>query len=374
MLSLRPRPSAGAALILGAVLVGGCQGAPSEPAAPAPDVWAVVDGRQLMQADVDKAYRGMVMASPTPPSIEEMLNLKLNILDELITQDILLARAVELGVAATDVEIDNALAEQKRALSDEDFNRQLADRGLTVEDIREGLRRELSAQKLIEREIVSKLTVSDADVAAFYEQNRAQFNLTEPHYRLAQILVTPERDPQLQNRLNDDASTPDEARRKADMLTERLRAGGDFAALAMDYSEDPQTVTAGGDLGLIPESALGGLPPALRSAVTRLTPGTASTLSIGPNYVVLMVVGREPAGQRELGSPAVRDGIRDLLQSRREQLLHQAFLMTMRDQADVTNYLARQTVDTQGRVPGQTAEVAQPAAAAAPATPAATPQ
>src|SRR5690606_7506357 len=228
MLSLRPRPSAGAALILGAVLVGGCQGAPSEPAAPAPDVWAVVDGRQLMQADVDKAYRGMVMASPTPPSIEAMLNLKLNILDELITQDILLARAVELGVTATEDEIDNALAEQKRALSHEDFNRQLADRGLTVEDIREGLRRELSAQKLIEREIVSKLTVSDADVAAFYEQNRAQFNLTEPHYRLAQILVTPERDPQLQNRLNDDASTPDEARRKADMLTERLRAGGDF--------------------------------------------------------------------------------------------------------------------------------------------------
>ncbi len=108
--------------------------------------------------------------------------------------------------------------------------------------------------------------------------------------------------------------------------------------------------------------------------MTRLTPGTASTLSIGPNYVVLMVVGREPAGQRELSSPAVRDGIRDLLQSRREQLLHQAFLMTMRDQADVTNYLARQTVDTQGRVPGQTAEVAQPAAATAPATPAATPQ
>ena len=75
-----------------------------------------------------------------------------------------------------------------------------------------------------------------------------------------------------------------------------------------------------------------------------------------------MVVAREPAGQRELSTPAVRDGIRDLLQSRREQLLHQAYLMTMRDQADVTNYLARQAVDTQGRIPGQTADLTHPLA------------
>lgn len=349
------------ALLISLAATAAACGGSSTPPTPAPDVWATVDGRQIMQADVDKAYRSMVASSPTAPSVEEMINLKLNILDELVIQDLLLAHARALGVAATDVEIDNALAEQKRSMSDEDFTKQLTDRGLTVEDVRQGLARELSAQKLIEREVASKVTVTDDDIAAFYNQNRAQFNLSEPHYRLAQILITPQRDPQVQNRQNDDASTPEEARRKADMLTERLRAGGDFAALALDYSEDPQTVAQGGDLGLIPESSLAGLPPALRNAVTRLEPGTASTLSMGGgNYVVVMVVSREPAGQRELGTPAVRDGIRDLLRSRREQLLHQAFLMRTRDQADITNYLARQVVDTQGRVPGQTADVTRP--------------
>jgi peptidyl-prolyl cis-trans isomerase SurA len=354
------------------VLLGAaCGGGAGQTATASPDVWAVVDGRQILRAEVDKTYRGMTAGATTAPSLEEMLTLKLNILDELITQEILLAKARELGVEATDVEIDNALAEQKRSMSDADFQQQLADRGLTLDDIRLGLRREISGRKLVDREIVEKIAVTDDDIAAFYNANRAQFNLSEPHYRLAQILITPQRDPNVQNRLNDDAATADEAKRKADTLTQRLQAGGDFAALAMDYSEDPQTVAQGGDLGLVPESALANLPAALRTAVRGMQPGTASTLSIGSNYVVLMLVSREPAGQRELGDATVRDGIRDLLRTRREQLMQQAYLNHMRETAAVDNHLARLVVETQGKVPGQVVEaLPAPVVAAPPAPPA----
>lgn len=358
--------------VMAMTLLGAACGGSSQTAAPSPDVWAVVDGRQILRAEVDKTYRGVTTGAATAPSVEEMLNLKLNILDELITQDILLHKARELGVEATDVEIDNAVAEQKRSMSDEDFQSQLTARGLTLDDVRLGLRREISAQKLIDREVASKIAVTDEDIAAFYEANRAQFNLTEPHYRLAQILVTPQRDPALQNRRNDDAASPDEARRKAEMLTQRLQSGGDFAELAADYSEDPQSVAQGGDLGLVPESALANLPPALAQAVRGMKPGTASTVSIGPNYVVLMVVAREPAGQRDLGTATVRDGIRDLLRSRRQQLLQQAYITHARETAAVANHLARQVTETQGRVPGQVIEAAPAAAAPAPAA-AATP-
>jgi peptidyl-prolyl cis-trans isomerase SurA len=353
------------------VLASACGGGSTQTAAPSPDVWALVDGRQILRADVDKAYRGMVAGAAATPSVEEMVNLKLNILDEMITQDLLLAKAREGGVEATDVEIDNALAEQKRSMSEADFQSQLSARGLTLEDIRLTLRREISGRKLIEREVAAKVAITEEDIAAFYNQNRAQFNFTEPHYRLAQILVTPQRDPNVQNRLGDDAATADEARRKADMLTERLRSGGDFSALAMDYSEDPQSVAQGGDLGLVPESSLASLPPALSTAVRSMQPGTASTLSVGPNYIVLMVIAREPAGVRELGTATVRDGIRDLLQNRRQQLLQQAYLTHLRESASVDNYLASQVVETQGRVPGQTVAVAEPPAL--PAAPAAAP-
>lgn len=354
------RVSMVAGVFVAASLAGACGGGTGrQPAAPAPDVWAVVDGRQILRADVDKAYRIVTSASELP-SNEEVLAVKLGILDELITQDILLAKARELGVEATDVEIDNAFAEQKRSMSDEDFNKQLATRGLTADDIKQGLRRELSVQKLIEREVTAKIAITDDDIAAFYNQNRQQFNLAEPHYRLAQIVVTPQRDPQLRNRLNDDAATLEEARRKADMLTARIRSGANFADVAMDYSEDPQTAAQGGDLGLIPESALNRLPPPLRNAVLKTEPGRASTMTIGENHVVLMVISREPAGQRELGSAQVRDGIRDLLRNRKEQLLNQAYLTRMRTDADIVNYLARQVVDMQGRVPELTADVPAP--------------
>lgn len=344
----RAAAACGAAALF--LLTAACSG--GRPAAPGPDVWAVVDGRPIDRATVDKAYN-MVVAPGAVASVEEMLTIKLNVLDELITQDILVDRAVELGVQATDVEIENALAEQKRSMSDEEFVRQLEARGVTVEDLRESLRRDISAQKLIQREVLDRIAVTDDDIAGFYNANREQFNLPEPAYRLAQILITPQRDPNLQNRLGDDAATPDEAKRKADMITQRLQAGGDFAQLAMDYSEDPQTVAVGGDLGLVPESALNSLPANLAKAVRSMEPGTASTLSIGQNYVILMVISREPAGQRELSTPAVRDSIRDLLLSRRQQLMQQAFVANLRESADVENYLARQVVETQGRVPGQ---------------------
>jgi peptidyl-prolyl cis-trans isomerase SurA len=367
---LLPVPRAAAVVgVMAMTFLGAACGGSNQTAAPSPDVWAVIDGRQILRTEVDKTYRGVTTGAAAAPSVEEMLTLKLNILDELITQDILLHKARELGVEATDVEIDNAVAEQKRSMSDEDFQNQLTARGLALDDVRLGLRREISAQKLIDREVASKIAVTDEDIAAFYNANRAQFNLTEPHFRIAQILVTPQRDSALQNRRNDDASSPDEAKRKAEMLTQRLQAGGDFAELAADYSEDPQSVAQGGDLGLVPESALANLPPALGQAVRGMKPGTASTVSIGPNYVVLMVVAREPAGQRDLSTATVRDGIRDLLRSRRQQLLQQAYITHARETAAVANHLARQVSETQGRVPGQVIEAAP--AAATPAAPAA---
>ncbi len=351
-------------LVLG-VLAGGlalaaCGGASET--RPADTVWASVDGREIDQTAVDKAYN-MVVSPGSTPSLEEMLTVKLSVLDELITQDILTHRATELGVQATTVEVDNALAEQKRSMSDEDFERELAARGLTVEDLRQSLHRDISSQKLIQREILDRIAISDDDIAAFYSANREQFNLTEPHFRLAQILITPVRDPNLQNRQGDDAATADEAKRKADMITQRLQAGADFAELAMDYSEDPQTVALGGDLGLVPESALANLPGALAEAVGSMGPGTASTFSIGQNYVVLMLISREPAGQRDLGSPTVRDGIRDLLLNRRQQLLQQAFIANLRESADVRHYVAERIVETQGRLPGIDLPAAPPPAA-----------
>ena len=77
--------------------------------------------------------------------------------------------------------------------------------------MREGLRRDLLTQKVLEREVASKITVTDQDITEFFNANRAQFNRAEDAYHIAQIVVTPVREPQAVNRSGNDATTPQEA-------------------------------------------------------------------------------------------------------------------------------------------------------------------
>ena len=338
-------------LVLMSVGVGvasGCSPKPSTP--PSADVWAVVDGREIRSDDVEKAYRRAVQTPIT--SDDETLAAKLSVLDELITQDILVARAKTLGLEVTSAEIETAFSERKGNMPDEAFQQMLTQRRLTAADMKESLRIELSAQKVIDRAVGSKISITEQDVSAFYNANQAQFNLAEAAYRIAQIVITPVRDPQLANRLNDDATTRDAADRKAQTLMERLRAGAQFSAVAMDYSEDPQSAPRGGDLGVVPASALNQVPVKLRDAVLKAAPGTVTLVSDGGGaHTLVLLVAREAAGQRTLGTPGVRETITTTLRERKEQLLRAAYLTTARNDATVVNYLARRIVESNGKPP-----------------------
>jgi peptidyl-prolyl cis-trans isomerase SurA len=234
-------------------------------------------------------------------------------------------------------------------------------RGVTVDDLKKSIRDQLSIEKLINREVVSKISITDQDVTDFYNQNRQQFNVAETQYRLAQIVVTPHKDPEVRNRKNDDATTDAEARAKVAMLLKQLKSGADFSDLAMDYSEDPQTAGSGGDLGYVPESSLGQSNPALKAAVMQLKPGETSGVIVLPDsYRILKLVAKEAPGQRDLNDPSVQQSIRDALRTRKEQLLRTAYLTDARDPAKVENYLAQQVIESSGRLP----EVVAPPSAA----------
>ncbi len=332
-------------------LAGACESKPPAPTSVSADAWAVVDGREIRRDDVEKTYRRVAQASP-PPSEEEALTAKLSLLNELIVQDILMAKARDLKIEVMDAELDAAYADARKNIPEEAFQQELARRSLTVADMREGLRRELLAQKVIEREVVSKITTTDQDVTDFYNANRAQFNFAENAYRIAQIVITPVREPQVANRTGDDATTPEAAARKAQMLMERLKAGAAFGELARDYSEDPQSAPQGGDLGFVPVSALNQAPPPLRDAVLKTSPGTVSAVSAGGGHTLVLLVAREAAGQRDLTMPGVRENITATLRGRKEQLLRTAYLGAARSDAAVVNHLARRVLESQGKLPG----------------------
>jgi len=329
----------------------GCRGTPEKPsAAVTAETWAVVDGREIMRNDVEKAFR-RTRESSQALSAEEALAAKLSLLEELITQDLLLAKARALKVDVPDTEVDAAFANAKKNLADDAFQQELTRRQLTASDMREGLKRELLSRKVIEREVLSKVAVTDQEVADFFNANRAQFNIAEESYRIAQIVVTPVREAQVANRAGDDAATPQAAAAKIGMLAERLKGGASFSDVAMDYSEDPESAPRGGDLGFVPVSSLKRAPPALRDAVLNKTPGTVNVVTAGGAHTIVLVVAHEAAGQRDLSMPAVRESITGTLRSRREQLLRAAYLTTVRNDAEIVNYLARRLVESPGKLP-----------------------
>ncbi len=309
---------------------------------PAPDVWASVNGTDIKRDEVDKYYRTRVSPEGQPPSQEEALSIKLDILNELINNEILLERAKKLNLVASDGEVEDKFTETKSPYTEDEFQRQLKDRGITVDDLKSDIRRQQSITKLMNREVVAKISITDQDVTDFYAANKQQFNVAEPQYRIAQIVVTPRKEPQIRNRKNDDATNEAEVSRKVKMLVDRLNSGADFATLAMDYSEDMNSAATGGDLGY----------PTLKRVVMGLKAGEVSQPVVLKDGVrILKLVAREAPGQRGINDPQVQQTIRDTLRNRKEQLLKAAYLATVRDEAKVTNYLARQVIEAAGRLP-----------------------
>jgi parvulin-like peptidyl-prolyl isomerase len=343
-----------AACTLAAALIStGCRSTPPPASAPAPvsaDTWAVVDGKDLTRNEVEKAFR-LVGAGSQGLSEEESLTAKLGVLDDLILEQILLAKAGQSSLQVVEGEVDTAYAQAKKDTTDAVFQQQVTQRNLTTADLRESLRRQLLAQKVIDREVGSKVAVTDQQVVDFFNANRSQFNLPEDSVHLAQIVVTPVRDAQVANRTGDDAATPAAATAKVAMLMERLQQGTPFADLARDYSEDPESAARGGDLGLVPLSRVKQAPPALREAVLQVAPGRAKVVNQGGASTIVFVVSQEKAGQRDLSMPEVRQQITDALRARKEQLLRTAYLTAARSDAHVVNYLARRVVASNGALP-----------------------
>jgi len=341
----------GVLLPLAAMLLAAAAGC-KEQAQHAPDVWASVNGKEIKRAEVDKYYRTRVNAEGQEPSQEESLSLKLNVLDELINNEILLEKAKKLNLEASDGEVEDKFTEIKSPYTEDEFQRRLKDQAISVDDLKSDLRRQLSIQKLLNREVVAKISITDQDVSDFYNANKAQFNVAEPQYRIAQIVVTPRKEPQIRNRKNDDATNEAEAQRKVKMLMDRLNSGADFGQLAMDYSEDMNTAGTGGDLGYVPESALNQSDPTLKKVVVGMKPGQVSPpIPLKEGYRILKLITRESPGLRGISDPQVQQTIRDTLRNRKEQLLRSSYLAIARDEARVTNYLARQVIETAGKLP-----------------------
>ncbi len=117
---------------------------------------------------------------------------RLEVLRSLIDNEIMFQRAEKASLVATDADVEARLNELKAPYTKEEFDKQLKTWGLTIEELKARIRRDESVKKLFNKEITSKINISDTDIAGFYNANRGSFNLPEPTVHLAQIVVTPQ--------------------------------------------------------------------------------------------------------------------------------------------------------------------------------------
>ena len=318
--------------------------------APPANVAAVVNNHSITYAELEKTYQSQY-PQPVEGSSDDLVQMqKLDVLTSLINSELLMQRAEKLGLSAVDADVETEFNKMKAPYTKEEFERQLAARKMTVDDLRSQLRRQLTIDKLINKEITSHITITDADVASFYNANKASFNLAEPQVHMAQILVTATPDPNARNLKNSKAQNDTEARTKILDMEARLKRGDDFAQLAQNYSEDPNTAPNGGDMGFVPESALERANPELRKMVVSLSPGAVSgPIHSQEGYRILKVISKEPAGQRELNDPRVQQSIRETLMNRKDSLLKAAYYEVQRNTAKIENYLALSVTDSAGK-------------------------
>jgi peptidyl-prolyl cis-trans isomerase SurA len=309
-------------------------------------VAAEVNSRPITYQELEAEYQARFEPSQEKASEDRVMIQKLEILRGLIDSQIMLQKAEKLGLMAVDADVETKLNELKAPYTQEEFQKQLANKKMTLESLKKDIRTKLSIQKLFNKEITSHISISDADVANYYSSNKASFNFAEPMVHIAQILVTPTPDSNVRNLKNDKAQNEEEAKRKILTIEKQLKQGEDFATLAQNYSEDPMTAPSGGDLGFVSQSALEKVQPELRKLVLSLQPGQLSPVLHTPaGYSILKIYSKEPSGQRELTDPRVQQTIRETLLNRKDQLLQAAYYEVARNEARVVNYLANSIVD-----------------------------
>lgn len=340
--------STGLILMSGMLLAGaaGCH------RAPAPDVVATVNGKNILRSDLDRQYQIWKMSqgeSPQDPSPEQTDLAKLVVLRQMIDEEILQQRAASQNVTASDEDVNAALTEKKLPYTQEEFDKQLKQHNETLDDFKRDLRRSLTENKLLNKEIDSKINITDAEITNFYAAHKAEFNFVEPRYNIARIAVTSTPGPPNTNLQNNKASGELDAKSKIQALHQKLVSGEDFSVLAANFSEDKDTGSNGGDMGFVWESQLRGTTD-VYNAIMKLTPGQFTDVLpiVDPTthktvgYAIYKLISKAAAGQRTLSDVRVQAEIRQRLREGQSQLLRNAYSEALHNDAKVHNYFADQ--------------------------------
>lgn len=225
-----------------------------EAAKPYPDVVAVVEGKEIKATELQEAVAMILSrqgASPDDVPEDQRGKIFHMMLDQLILTKLVEKRSVDTKVPEDEVtaEIDKV---RTQLGSQEEFDRQLAASGKTLDAVKSDIRTQLRQQHWVNDQAKPDKNITDADAEEFYKKNPDDFKQPE-EVRASHILIAVPQD-----------AKPEvvvEKEKVAKAAAKRVKGGEDFAAVAKELSEDPGSKETGGDLNffakdkMVPEFA-----------------------------------------------------------------------------------------------------------------------
>ena len=216
----RTRAVFAAVAVFGALVFpsAGCHRSPSA------DVVATVNGKEILRAELERNYQSSLGDSPQVPSPQEADIRRLSVLHQMIQNEIMQQQAAKLNLTASDEDVNARLTEIKAPYTEDQFYNLLKQRDLTLDDFKREIRRQLTENKLINKEIESKIDITDAQIAEYYAAHKAEFNLIEPQYHLAWIVASNGSSQQAGNLQGSNSSGDADAKRRSRPFTAGWRA------------------------------------------------------------------------------------------------------------------------------------------------------
>ncbi|MFL2914933.1 MAG: peptidylprolyl isomerase [Nitrospinia bacterium] len=243
-----------------------------------PEVVAQVNGVDIQSKYIEFRMNQILKNVKRPLTIRE----KTSVVKDLIEKEIVRELVNQQG-KKNNLEVGSGLIEKEMTAlrkpydSDEEFEKALGARNITIDDLKKSITVDINARKLLNQEIKGKITISDADVKKYYEENKHKFHRPES-YRARHILAAifpPDmlRSTPVTELQNKKEELTQKAEEKIDKIIKELKEGANFEELAKRISDDEASRENGGDLDVIYK---GIFDPTFDEAVSKLNPGEIS--------------------------------------------------------------------------------------------------
>jgi len=239
-----------------------------------------VNGTAITRSEVDRAMK--VISAQNRMGLQQPEDA---VVDQLVSAELLYQAGVKLGVPDLDKQVAAKITESKSKFADTAaFEKALKSASLTQKELEDLIRRDLTISNLVDKEIATKATVTDADAKKFYDENVDKFKQGDS-IRASHILCGV--DPKATD------ADKKKAKEKAEALLKEIKTGKDFADLAKANSTCPSSAQ-GGDLGFFGK---GQMVPSFESAAFALKPGEVSNVvETQFGYHIIKVTEKKGAG------------------------------------------------------------------------------